>query len=109
MDLAYERSDWQPTEAAEALLRNNLPRSVTSPAALGRSPARIICFTPVSPFEKQLIVINNSREPMTCDFTWSLGLPQPIVGQGSVTVGPRTADENSADTATAGCVVAGYV
>src|SRR4029453_19271993 len=29
---------------------------------------------------KQLIIINNSRQPVTCDCNWSLTLPQPIAG-----------------------------
>src|SRR5262249_50699930 len=30
--------------------------------------------------EKQLIVINDSRETVSCDCEWSLGLPRPVAG-----------------------------
>ena len=36
--------------------------------------------------EKQIIVINNSRVPTTCDCSWSLALPEPIAGHSQVTV-----------------------
>ena len=75
MDLAFERSDWIPTAAARSLLRNNGPLL----AYLGGKPDRFTSkdhlFSPGETFEKQLIVLNNSRETVTCDGAWSLGLP----------------------------------
>lgn len=86
MDLAYERSDWQPTEAAEAMLRNNIP-------VLGYIAGRPAAFTskdhlffPGESFEKQAVVINNARETVTCDYDWSFGLPQAVTGNGQLTV-----------------------
>ncbi len=87
MDLAYERSDWIATPAAEALLRNNRPLL----AYLAGKPARFTCkdhnFLPGETIEKQLIVINNSREPASCECDWTLDLPQPVRGSQGVRVG----------------------
>ncbi len=86
MDLAYERSDWVPTAGAEALIRNNRPLL----AYIGGKPARFTSkdhlFVPGETVEKQIIVINNSRLPVSCECSWSLALPQPIVGQDKVAV-----------------------
>jgi hypothetical protein len=86
MDLAYERSDWIPTAVAQALIRNNRPLL----AYIAGKPA---CFTskdhnfhPGETVEKQIIVINNSRVPVSCDCSWLLALPQPIAGKSKVTV-----------------------
>ena len=43
-------------------------------------------FFPGQTFEKQLIVINNSRRTVTCDCAWSLALPQPLSSNSKVTV-----------------------
>jgi len=86
MDLAYERSDWIPTAGAQALIRNNRPLL----AYIGGKPASFTSkdhnFVAGETVEKQIIVINNSRVPVSCDCSWSLALPQPIVGQSKVTV-----------------------
>jgi beta-galactosidase len=86
MDLAFGRSDWITTPAAEALLRNNLPLL----AYIGGKPDRFTSkdhnFLPGETFEKQLIVINDSREPLTCDAEWSLSLPEPIAGSRRIAV-----------------------
>ncbi|MHC4519936.1 MAG: glycoside hydrolase family 2 TIM barrel-domain containing protein, partial [Planctomycetota bacterium] len=86
MDLAYERSDWIPTGAGEAIIRNNRPLL----AYIGGRPSRFTSkdhnFVPGQTIEKQMIVINNSREPAHCQCSWSLALPEPIVGRGQVTV-----------------------
>ncbi len=87
MDLAYERSDWIATPAAEALIRNNRPLL----AYIAGKPARFTSkdhnFLPGEAVEKQIIVINNSREPVSCDCEWALGLPQPLKGGQKVRVG----------------------
>ena len=80
MVTANERTDWIPTPAAEALLRNNMPLL----AYIGGKPEAFTSkdhnFLPGETLVKQLIIINNSREPVTCDCTWSLSLPQPLSG-----------------------------
>jgi len=86
MDLAFERSDWIPTAAARALERNNGPLL----AYLGGKPDRFTSkdhvFFPGETVEKQLIVINNSRQTMRCDSAWSFGLPKDIAGNTQFTV-----------------------
>jgi len=88
MDLAYERSDWIATLAAQALLRNNRPLL----AWLGGKPAAFTCkdhnFQPGETVEKQIILINNSRQSVMCDCRWSLALPRIQSGSESVTVAP---------------------
>jgi len=85
-DLAYERSDWVPTAGAEALIRNNQPLL----AYIAGKPARFTSkdhnFLAGQTVEKQTIVINNSRVPVSCDCSWSLALPEPIAGRGKVTI-----------------------
>lgn len=86
MDLVFERTDWIATPAAQALLRNNRPLL----AYLGGKPARFTSkdhiFIPGESVEKQIIVLNNSRETVTCDCEWTLGLPQPVTGRKSVSI-----------------------
>ncbi len=83
-EVAYERSDWIPTEAAKALLRNNGPLL----AYIGGKPARFTSkdhnFLAGETVEKQLIVINNCREPVNCECRWSLGLSPAVSGQTTV-------------------------
>jgi beta-galactosidase len=85
-DLVFDRSDWVPTAAAEALLRNNRPLL----AYIGGKPARFSSkdhiFRPGETIEKQIIVINNSRRTVTADCEWSLNLPTPATGHKSVSV-----------------------
>jgi hypothetical protein len=73
-------SDWTPSVAAQALIRNNQPLL----AYIGGKPARFTSkdhdFQAGEAFDKQLIIINNSRQTVACNCEWSLKLPQPITG-----------------------------
>ncbi len=86
MDLAYERSDWIATPAADALIQNNRPLL----AYIAGKPARFTSkdhnFFPGETVEKQIVVINNSRESVSCECTWTLGLAQPAKAGRKVTV-----------------------
>ena len=86
VDLGFERSDWVPTDDGRAILRNNMPLL----AYVAGKPAAFTSddhnFTAGQTVEKQLVVINNSRETVMCDYQWSLDLPRPIDGVGKVTV-----------------------
>lgn len=86
MDLAYARSDWVPTVAGQALMRNNQPLL----AYIGGQPARFTSkdhlFVAGETVEKQLIVINNARWPVSCDCSWALVAPEPVVGGTNLTV-----------------------
>jgi hypothetical protein len=86
MDLAYERADWIATPAAEALYRNNRPLL----AYLAGKPAAFTSkdhlFLPGEVFEKQAIIINDSREETGCSVHWSNLLLHNGVGEAGVTV-----------------------
>ncbi len=86
MDLAFERADWIATPAAEALIRNNRPLL----AYLAGKPARFTSkdhnFLPGEIVEKQMIVINNTRESVTCQCQWSCNLPQAVSARQQVVV-----------------------
>jgi len=86
MDMAYEPSDWVATPAADAMYRNNGPLL----AYLAGKPARFTSkdhnFLPGETVEKQIIVINNSRMPVTCDCDWSVALPRAVTGTKKVRV-----------------------
>jgi len=86
MDLAFERSDWTPTPAAQALIRNNQPLLAYIGGKRDRFTSKDHNFCPGEPVEKQLILINNSRETVTCDCEWSFGLPQAVAGSKKVSV-----------------------
>ncbi len=72
--------------APEALIRNNMPLL----AYIGGKPAAFTTkdhnFLPGETVEKQLIAINNSRETVTADCRWSLGLPRPASGARTITL-----------------------
>ncbi len=86
VDMAYERSDWIPTVAGQALIRNNGPVLAYVAGKAAAFTSKDHNFYPGETVEKQLIVINNLREAVTCDCEWSLGLPQPVAGRSKVTV-----------------------
>ncbi|MBI4660195.1 MAG: hypothetical protein HY735_15250 [Verrucomicrobia bacterium] len=91
IDLAFERSDWIATAAAQALIRNNRPLLAYLAGKPDRFTSKDHNFTPGEAVEKQLIVLNNSRESVTCDAQWSLGLPRAVTG--SKKVGVRTGEQ----------------
>ena len=86
MDLAFEPSDWVATAAAQALYRNNMPLL----AYIGGKPAAFTSkdhnFLPGETVEKQLIIINNSRETVTCECEWSFGLPDAVADKTTVSL-----------------------
>jgi hypothetical protein len=79
-------SDWVPTAAAKALLRNNRPLLAYVAGPAGRFTSKDHNFRPGEAVEKQLIVINNSRATVGCRCRWSLGLPRPAAGGKRVSV-----------------------
>lgn len=84
MSVDHERSDWLPTAAAQALLRNNRPLLCYIAGKPERFTSKDHNFLPGEAVEKQLIVINNCREPVSCECSWRLGLPQPVIGSKTV-------------------------
>ncbi|MBN2315266.1 MAG: hypothetical protein JXM79_15150 [Sedimentisphaerales bacterium] len=86
MDLAFDRSDWITTVAAQALIRNNKPLLAYIGGKSGAFTSKDHNFLPGETVEKQLIIINNSRETVTCDCEWMFNLPKAIAGAQQVTI-----------------------
>src|SRR5262249_23633495 len=83
----FGREDWIPTAAARALLRNNRPLLAYLGGKPGGFTGKDHNFRPGEAVEKQLIVINNCRETVSCECEWSLGLPQPVARRTTITIG----------------------
>ena len=85
-DTAFDRDDWIPTKAAEALFRNNMPLL----AYIAGKPAHFTTkehnYLAGQTVQKQVIIINDSRATVDCDSSWSLGLPQPVRGSKKLTI-----------------------
>ena len=86
MDTAFAPTDWVATPAAEALYRNNMPLL----AYIAGKPAAFTSkdhnFLPGETVEKQAVIINNSRETVSCDCSWSLSLPTAAKGSKQITL-----------------------
>ena len=72
--------------APAALLRNNMPLLAYIGGKPGAFTSKDHNFLPGQAVEKQLIIINNSRETVTCDCKWSLGLPNALSGMKTITL-----------------------
>ncbi len=86
MDLAFERDDWIATPAADALMRNNRPLLAYIAGKTDRFTSKDHNFVPGEPVEKQLVVINDTRETVTCEIDWSINLPNTKGNHQTVTV-----------------------
>jgi hypothetical protein len=86
-----EAADWIPMAAAQALIRNNRPLLAYIGGPAGRFTSKDHNYRPGEAVEKQLIVINNSRETVTCRCEWSLALPRAITVHQEVSV--RTGEQ----------------
>jgi hypothetical protein len=86
MDLAFKPDDWIATPAAKALYRNNGPLLAYIAGKPGAFTSKDHIFFPGETVEKQLIVINNSREPASVECTWAFDLPDPCSGRTRITL-----------------------
>jgi hypothetical protein len=91
MTTDFEASDWIPTAAAEALMRNNRPLLAYIAGKKEHVTSKDHNFFPGETLEKQVVVINNSRTTVTCDVEWSLALPEPVTGKERISV--RTGEQ----------------
>ena len=80
MDLGFDKDDWIAGGAAQALYRNNLPLLAYIAGKAEHFTSKDHNFVAGETFQKQLIVINNSREAVKCDCSWSLALPKMLRG-----------------------------
>jgi beta-galactosidase len=88
---AHERADWITTPASDSLISTLKPvlGYIGGPASHVTSKEHN--YFAGETIEKQLVVINNSRETATCECEWSLALPQPVRGTKSITL--KTGDQ----------------
>jgi hypothetical protein len=86
MDVTFERTDWIASAAAQALYRNNMPLLAYIAGKPTAFTSKDHNFLPAQTVEKQVVVINNSRETVSCDCSWSLSLPSQARGAKQVTV-----------------------
>jgi beta-galactosidase len=74
---SFARTDWIENADAQALCRNNMPLL----AYIGGKPEHFTSkdhnFLPGETVEKQLIIINNSRQTVTCNWVCAVGLAAP--------------------------------
>ena len=80
LDISYSQSDWTPTVAANALMQNNKPLLAYIAGKPSAFTSKDHNFLPGTGFEKQLVIINNSRQTVTCECSWALNLPEVIKG-----------------------------
>jgi beta-galactosidase len=85
-DLAFERSDWIPTVAAKALVANNSPLLAYIAGKSAAFTSKDHNYLAGETLEKQLIVINNCRETVDCQCSWSLGVSPAVTGQKTVKI-----------------------
>ena len=87
MDIAYEEKDWIPTPAADALIRNNAPLLAYIGGKSNAFTSKDHDFLLGEALEKQLIIINNSRQNVNCACAWSLSTPIGMKGQQQIKLG----------------------
>jgi hypothetical protein len=81
---AFQWEDWLPTPTAEALLQNNGPVLAYLAGKTEAFTSKDHNFYPGQTVEKQVIIINNSRQMVTCRYQWTVTLPRPLRGEGEV-------------------------
>lgn len=86
IDTAFELSDWIPTKTAEAFVPNNQPVLAYIAGKPSRFTSKDHNFHPGETVEKQIIVINNSRETISCDCAWSFNLPDSMSDSKKISV-----------------------
>jgi beta-galactosidase len=80
-----DASDWVPTAAAKALTRNNMPLLAFIGGGVSAVTSKDHNYVPGDTVEKQLVVINNSRETVKCSYSWSLLLDKSkCAGEGNL-------------------------
>jgi hypothetical protein len=86
MDLDYESADWVPTVAGTALIANSQPLLAYIAGAPGRFTEKGHNYRRGETVEKQIIVINNTRQTVRAECSWSLASLRATGGRRSVTI-----------------------
>ncbi len=76
MDLAFERADWVPTAAGEALLRHNRPLLAYLCGGPEAFTEKGHVFFPGETVEKQVVIVNGGRTPVEGAVSWSFDMPK---------------------------------
>jgi hypothetical protein len=87
----FEASDWVPTAAGQALIRKNRPLLAYIGGKQGAVTSKDHNFRPGDSVHKQVIAINNSRERVACNCSWSVDLPMRVDGGAKRTI--KTGDQ----------------
>ncbi|MDB5331040.1 MAG: Beta-galactosidase [Phycisphaerales bacterium] len=85
-EYAYEASDWLPTSAARAVIANNQPLLAYIAGSAAHFTVKDHNYQPGQTIEKQVIVLNDSRGPVTFDCAWTWRLSRPVGGSSRFTV-----------------------
>ena len=80
MDTAYRPEDWEPAAPGRALLRYNLPLLAYIAGGGTRHTEKGHNFSPGDTVEKQIVVINDSRETVEANCSWELDAPEAAGG-----------------------------
>ncbi|NLW51426.1 MAG: hypothetical protein GXY85_11395 [Candidatus Brocadiaceae bacterium] len=83
---SYDPCTFQGPLSREALLRNNGPVLAYIGGRPGAFTSKDHNFLAGETVEKQLIVLNNSRETVTAECEWTFALPSPVRGRRTVTL-----------------------
>jgi hypothetical protein len=86
LDTAFDRSDWIPTQAARALVRNNMPLLAYIAGKPSHFTIKEHNYLPGQTVHKQIILINDLRTTVECESSWSLALPTPDRGSKKVAI-----------------------
>jgi beta-galactosidase/beta-glucuronidase len=94
----FDADDWEPTAAAKALVRNNMPLLAYIGGKSGAFTSKDHNFRPGETIEKQLVVINNARETVSFDYAWNVlsankGLPLNLPKDSGRNVSVKTGDQ----------------
>lgn len=85
-DMGYSMEDWEQTIAAKAITDNQGPLLAYIGGRTENFTDKSHNFLPGQSFEKQLIIVNNSRESIQCECSWILNLPQAMKGNKSISL-----------------------
>ncbi len=88
MNTSYERADWIPTTAGEALIRNNQPLLAYLAGKAEKFTSLDHTFAPGESVTKQLILINNSRMTVRAECNWAIDLSPTKQGKERAIVQP---------------------
>ncbi len=86
VELTYSPADWIPTDAGKALLRNNQPILAYIGGKADAVTEKTHLYQAGEAVEKQIVLVNNSRQSQSFECAWTFTSPQPAMGQKTITV-----------------------